>query len=255
MEKISPKTILIHSFSKGVGRSNLAANLAYLTAAKGQRVGIIDTDTLSPTLHGLFGLDEESLKYTFNDYLHGNCDIEQAAYNISLNLNIGVKGQLFLVPANVHLGKKRRELSRSDDTQLLNSGCKRLIDHLNLDALFIDTHPGVGEEALVSIIIADLLVVILRLNPGDYQGTGVALDVVRQLDVPQVVLIVNEAPTTFDFTKIQKEVEEAYKSEVVAVLPHVDELMALANADIFVKRYPNHPVTNMLSRAVAKLVA
>jgi MinD-like ATPase involved in chromosome partitioning or flagellar assembly len=39
------------------------------------------------------------------------------------------------------------------------------------------------------------------------------------------------------------------------VLPHSDEMMALASAGIFALRYPNHPVSAALKQLAAKLVA
>ena len=49
--------------------------------------------------------------------------------------------------------------------------------------------------------------------------------------------------------------EETYKCDVAAILPHADEMMALANKDIFALRFPNHPMTAMLEQAAIKLAA
>lgn len=250
-----PKTILIHSFREGVGRSNIAANMAFLLAAHGQRVAIVDTDTKSPTIDSLFGIKTDEFNHSFNDYLQGKCEIEQAAHDITTNLNTSLTGHLFLIPANIKVGEPVRVLNDTQDVNLLNSGCKRLIDILQLDALLIDTQPGVNKEALVSVTISDTLVIILRLDQRDYQGTSVTVDVVRQLSIPRVVLIVNEAPESFDFNQVKKEIEQAYNCEVVAIFPHVDEMMALANRGIFALRHPYHPLTTLLKEAVANLVA
>ena len=250
-----PKTILIHSFHHGVGRSNMTANLAYLLAAMGQRVGIIDTDTSSPTIHRLVGLKEEIITYSFNDFLGGKCNLEQAAYNVTSHLDKNLKGHLFLTPANTISEEPARELNDSQDVDSLNSGCQKLMEALKLDILLIDTQPGVSQKSLVSITIADTLVIILRLNQPDYQGTSVTVDVVRQLSIPRVVLIVNEAPKTFNFAEIKAKMERTYNCEVAAILPHVDEMMALANNDIFALRYPKHPMTATLNEAAANLIA
>jgi hypothetical protein len=49
-------------------------------------------------------------------------------------------------------------------------------------------------------------------------------------------------------------VEDAYKCDVAAVLPHSDELMALASTGIFALGYPDHPVTAALQQVAATLV-
>lgn len=48
--------------------------------------------------------------------------------------------------------------------------------------------------------------------------------------------------------------QQAYGCEVAAVLPHADEMMALASAGLFVVRYPDHPVTNALRQVASALV-
>ena len=58
--------------------------------------------------------------------------------------------------------------------------------------LMIDTHPGLNEETLLSIAISDALVIILRPDQQDYQGTSVTVEVARKLDVPRLVLIVKK---------------------------------------------------------------
>jgi len=50
-------------------------------------------------------------------------------------------------------------------------------------------------------------------------------------------------------------VEQTYGCEVAAVLPHSDDLMNLASEDIFVMRYPNHPVSALYRQVAAKLMA
>jgi MinD-like ATPase involved in chromosome partitioning or flagellar assembly len=98
-------------------------------------------------------------------------------------------------------------------------------------------------------------VIILRPDQQDYQGTGVTVEVARKLNVPRLLLMVNKVPEVFNFADVQKRVEETYNSEVAAVLPHSDEMMALASAGIFVLRYPDHKVTQALKQVAAKLMA
>ncbi len=61
-----------YSAGGGTGKSNTTANLAALLASEGKRVGVIDTDIQSPGIHVLFGLQEEDMTYSLNDYLWGN---------------------------------------------------------------------------------------------------------------------------------------------------------------------------------------
>jgi MinD-like ATPase involved in chromosome partitioning or flagellar assembly len=242
------RIISIHSFRGGTGKSNAAANVAVLLALGGLRVGVIDTDIQSPGIHLLFGLPQDSISYALNDYLWGKCDIHDVALNVSSHLGIEGQGKVYLIPASIKAGEIVRVLREGYDVGLLNDGFRELIDKLRLDVLMIDTHPGLNEETLLSIAISDVLLIIMRPDQQDYQGTGVTLDVARKLNVPRMMLIVNKVPQVFDLDEARRRIEQGYSCDVIAVLPHSDEMMLLASSSIFVLQYPNHPITTLFQQ-------
>src|SRR3990172_2083347 len=156
------KIISIHSFRGGTGKSNTTANVSALLAAGGRRVGVIDTDIQSPGIHVLFGMTEEDMQHSLNDFLWGKCDIEQAAHDVTPRLGADIRGKVFLIPSSIKAGEIARILREGYDVGLLNDGFHRLVEDLNLDVLMIDTHPGLNEETLLSIAISDALAIILR---------------------------------------------------------------------------------------------
>lgn len=258
------KIISVHSFRGGTGKSNTTANLAALMAAEGMRVGVIDTDIQSPGIHVLLGLSEEDMKYSLNDYLWGKCEIKDTAYDVTQNLGDSAvsgqviaipKGELHLIPSSIKVGEIARVLREGYDVGLLNDGFNSLVRELNLDVLMIDTHPGLNEETLLSIAISDALVIIMRPDQQDYQGTGVTVEVARKLDVPRLLLVVNKTPEAFNPDDVKKRVEETYNCQVAAVLPHSDELMTLASAGVFVLHYPDHPITQKLRQTMHLLLS
>ena len=251
---VTAKIISIHSFRRGTGKSNVVASVSGLLAAEGKRVGVIDTDVQSPSLHILFGLDEEEIHGSLNDYLWGKCSIEQTAHDVTACLDADMAGRLFFVPSETKIKDITRVLREGYDVGLLNDGFRKLIKSLRLDVLILDTHAGLNEETLLSIAISDALAVILRTDQQDYLGTGIMMEVARKLGVPRIFLIVNEVPSAFDVLEVKSEVERAYGCEVAAVLPHSDELMALASAGVFALRCPDHPVTVTLKQITASLM-
>jgi MinD-like ATPase involved in chromosome partitioning or flagellar assembly len=248
------RIISIHSLRGGTGKSNTTANLAALLAAEGRRVGVIDTDIQSPGIHVLFGLDEEQMRHSLNDYLWGKCAIQDTAHDVTAQMNGSITGKIFLIPSSIKAGEIARVLREGYDVSLLNDGFRELVRALSLDVLLIDTHPGLNEETLLSIAISDALVIIMRPDQQDYQGTGVTVEVARKLDVPRLLLVVNKVPTQFDLAAVKARVERTYNAEVAAVLPHSDELMTLASASIFALRYPEHPVTAAYQQLAARLL-
>lgn len=249
------KIISIHSFRGGTGKSNTTANVTAILASQGLRVGVVDTDIQSPGIHVLFGLEEDEMKHSLNDYLWGKCNVEEAAHDVTSHLGANVSGQVFLIPSSIKAGEIARVLREGYDVGLLNDGFHELVQALDLDVLMIDTHPGLNEETLLSIAISDALAIIMRPDQQDYQGTGVTVEVARKLNVPKLVIVVNKTPQMYDFNQVQAQVEKLYSAEVAAVMPHSDEMMALASAGIFATRFPDHTVTALYKQVAARLMA
>lgn len=255
-ENITLRQIIsIHSYRGGTGKSNTTANLAALLAGDGHRVGVVDTDIQSPGIHILFGLSETEIHHSLNDYLWGHCHIKETAHDVTPRIGASVPGRVFLIPSSMKAGDIARVLREGYDVGVLRDGLHELIDALELDVLMIDTHPGINEETLLSIAISDALVIVLRPDQQDYQGTSVTVEVARKLDVPRLLLIVNKVPAVFDTNDVRARVEQTYRCEVAAVLPHADEMMALASSDLFVLRYPQHPITAALRQVASTLTA
>ena len=248
------KIISMHSFRGGTGKSNTAANVAAILARDGRRVGVVDTDIQSPGIHVLFGLAGEEIGQTLNDYLWGKCSILQTAQDVTPSLGSDIEGRVFLIASSIRAGEITRVLREGYDAHLLTQGFRDLIDDLGLDVLIIDTHPGLGEETLLSIVISHTLAIILRPDQQDYEGTGVTVQVARQLKVPRMILIVNKAPSAFDSDQLITKVEQIYDAPVAAVLPHSDELMTLASGGIFSLRYPDHPIADLYRQVAARLM-
>jgi MinD-like ATPase involved in chromosome partitioning or flagellar assembly len=240
------KIISIHSFRGGTGKSNLAANLTALMAADGKRVGVIDTDIQSPGIHNLFDLSGEHISHTLNDFLWGTCSIDQVAADVTPRLATPVEGQIFLIPSSIKSGEIARILREGCDARLLTSALRKAISELKLDTLIIDTHPGLNEETMLSIAISHALLIIMRPDRQDYEGTGVTIEVASALNVPQMAMIINKVPPGFDTEDVRRHVGQTFNCEVAAVLPHSDEMMALASSGIFVQHYPDHPISQNL---------
>jgi MinD-like ATPase involved in chromosome partitioning or flagellar assembly len=249
------KIISIHSFRGGTGKSNTTANVAMLLAAEGRRVAVVDTDIQSPGIHVLFGLDQATLNHTLNDYLWGKCRIEEAAHDVTPSLGVDFEGRTFLVPSSIQPADIAQVMSEGYDVGLLNEGFRHLIEELELDALLLDTHPGLNEETLLSIAMSNALAIIMRPDSQDYEGTSVTVAVARKLGVPRMVLVVNKTPAIFDAAEVEARVEKTYDCEVAAVLPHSDELMVLSSEGIFALRHPDHPLTGLYRQIASRIMS
>jgi len=79
--------VSIHSFRGGKGESNLTTNLASSLVQRGKRIAMVATDIQSPGIHALFGLDQQNVGRTLNDYPCGRWSSEQVAHDATGILN------------------------------------------------------------------------------------------------------------------------------------------------------------------------
>jgi septum site-determining protein MinD len=253
------KIVSIHSFRGGTGKSNTTANLAAQVALAGKRVGVVDTDIQSPGIHVLFGLDENKMGKTMNDFLHGKATIREIGFPIGENTGT-VEGRsklagknLWLFPSSIRGREISQIIKEGVDFNKLNEGLQTTITEFDLDYLFIDTHPGLNEETLLSIATSDILIIILRPDNQDLQGTSVTIDIARSLDVPHLFLMVNKALPKYDPAEIKKEIEAQFQATVAGVLPLSFDMAENASSDLFSLRYPEHEWSKGL-REVAKAI-
>ena len=248
--------ISVHSFRGGTGKSNTTANVGAQLAAGGARVAIVDTDIQSPGVHVLFG-HEDPLEPALNDYLWGKTTIASAAHDVtdrvSRHMPVAEGGQLFLVPSSIKAGDIARVLREGYDVGTLNDGFRDLAKDLSLDYLLIDTHPGLNEETLLSITISDVLILILRPDRQDFQGTAVTVDVARRLDVPNLFLVLNKVPSGVDFDDLREQMNSAYGAETVAMLPLSEQVVQNASGDLFSITNPEHDWSGEIRKIAARV--
>jgi septum site-determining protein MinD len=246
--------VSIHSFRGGTGKSNTTANVAAILAQRGRRVGVIDADIQSPGIHVLFGLAGANIEASLNDFLFGDREIRDVALDVTDGVAEG-GGRIYLIPSSMKPGEITRVLREGYDPHRLTTGLRQLVDELSLDILLIDTHPGLHEETLLSLVLSNTVVIIKRPDEQDFEGTGIAVRVAQELEVPRVLLVVNKTPDTLDPVSVAERVRAAYGCDVAAVLPHSDELMRLASEGVFAVRFPTHPLADLYRQVVGRITA
>ena len=234
------KIISVHSYRGGTGKSNITANIAYTLAQRGNRVAVVDTDIQSPGIHIIFAVKQETLPFSLNDFLWRKCEIEDAAVPVT-DIGAGA-GKLYLVPSSTNTGDIARIINDGYNVDLLSEGFNRLCEKLNLDYLLIDTHPGLNEETLLSIAISDKLLVVMRPDQQDFEGSSITLRVASRLQVEQISVIINKMPSALDAFQFKNEIETTYGFPVEAIIPHSDELMILGSKKIMCQHNPQSEI-------------
>lgn len=234
------KIVSVYSYRGGTGKTNCIANLAAIVARCGYRVCIVDANLQSPGIHTLFSLEQRAIQRFLNNYLWMNCSIKDVVYDVTAILQEQGhdRSKLYLVPASAQLSDQARILREGYDIDLLHAGLHQLVTALQLDYLFIDTHPGLNEETLVAIDESDIALLILCPDQQDFQGIEAAVTIARSSTVPQLLAIVNKAPAWLDVDQLTLHLKAVYGLTVTEVLPYSDDLSRLASRGIFALNEP-----------------
>jgi MinD-like ATPase involved in chromosome partitioning or flagellar assembly len=121
--------------------------------------------------------------------------------------------------------------------------------------VLLDLDFGIDISTMSLMALSDALLVLMRHDKRDYQGTGIIVELARQLEVAEIFLLMNEVPPSFDNAEFEAKVAELYGCPVAGVLPYADEMAAQARNAIFALKYPEHPNTHIMQAALSRLLA
>ncbi len=245
--------VTIHSFRRSVGKSSLAANLAGLLALEGRRVGLVDTDFQGASAHLFFGVNEADIAHTFNDYMLKKCDILQTVRDLSSQIGATGSGGLFLVPASTQISDILQMLRVNMDLERYTTGLEKLEKTLDLDILLVDTPAGLNENTLMAIAVSNTLVLVLRPDQQDFQGTAVIVDVARKLNTPAIQVVLNDTSEVINNEEVVLQLEQTYQCGKVTILEHSEELLAMGSTQPFVLEYPHHLISTRIKQLASQL--
>lgn len=251
------KIVSIHSYRGGTGKSNITANLAWLSACEGRRVAVVDTDLQSPGVHMVLDMPRERITHTLSDYLFGRCEIDEAAYQLTPSLPPECRdngGALYLLPSSMKVESIVRIAAEGYDVGRLNDQFTQLVDELRLDMLLLDTHPGLNRETMLSTAISNVLLLVVRPDAQDFHGTAVLLEVARRLSVPRIHIVGNKVPASLDRDTVRQQIEDAFQRPVLGLLPLSEDFAVLGSRGVFAHKFPDHPVSRELRTVLRGLV-
>ena len=248
------RSIAIHSFKGGTGKSTISANLAATLALKGRKVGVMDMDLEGPGLHVIFGLDPYELPFTLNDVLTNGAQPEQATVNMNERLHLD-RGGIYFAPASVKVEEILKSLRSGFELDSFSNAIKKLTEKFGLDYLVVDTHPGLEDDTLLAMGVCNNLVIVSRLDQQDMFGTGVLAEVARTLEKP-VHLVLNMIPSAMsasEASKVLDKIGSNFKVQVLGWLPFSEEITNSLSKSVFILQNPRHPITKRFNELATKL--
>ncbi len=243
------KVVLTNSFRGGTGKSTIISNLATYLASLGKRIVVIDGDIISPGIHAIFGLGEDSFDKTLTDYLLGKADITDAVYDVSSNIGVN-SGSLLLVPSSIASSEIVTLIQQTGNSAKIEKGLGKLNKKYNPDFILVDTHPGLNDPFLVATSFSDIILNIVRPDNQDYQGAQVSAEISQKMNI-KMYLVLNKVLK--DKKRLVNDVQNAFGLPVAGALPFSQEVLSSESQFIFLERYPSHAFSNEIRHIAGKV--
>ena len=271
-ERSQGKTIALHSYKGGTGKTTLISNLAAYYAMSGLKVCLLDFDLYAPSLSMYFRkLPAIYLNNLLNGEIEskGKTDISKVLVDVSSEL--GLKGKLFIgfsSPGKDDIAEI--ELRHEQKWQLAAirrflSAKNQLFEEYGIDYLFLDTSPGIRYWSLNTLAVADTTFLVMKNSDMDIEGTRkMTTDFYDSLKRfgSKYYIILNKIPgaspiTEFNLEADEKEFEAILEKDigarVIGSMPCFCDIQFSKHEFLFAIKKPDHPFSKKLM-ALAEII-
>lgn len=248
------RSIAIHSYKGGTGKTTITANVAVALALKGRRVGVMDMDLEGPGLHVFFDVDPNQLRFTLNDVLAGVAPPEAACVRMSEKMHLN-GGEIYYAPASVKVSEIMRTLKEGFEVDMFEHAIRRLQEKYGLHYLLIDTHPGIQHDTLLALGVCDHQVMVSRVDQQDIFGTGVLVEISSTMDKP-VHLVLNMIPPQVreaEVLKFARVFGAHFTVQMAGWLPFSEGIIGSLSRAILTLKTPKDPMSRRF-RGLAEAV-
>lgn len=235
------RVIAISGGKGGVGKTNVAANLAIAFAARGQKVALLDADYALANVDILLGL---SPRFTIENVLEGNMSVGE--------IMVDGPGGIKVVPASSGVQK----LTKLSDRQLNNLYNALQVLEKHFDFLILDTAAGMSEEVISLLHAAGEVVMVTNPEPPAFVDSYALIKhLIRVEPTPRIRVLVNqvrgEREALLVYDRIAKTVEKFLKRKI-EYMGHIAEDESVKNAvrlrRPFVLHFPKSPASQCIGK-------
>ena len=284
------KCIAFHSYKGGTGKSTISANISVLLVKRGYNVLLLDMDVYAPTLQTYFSQEPN---YWINNFLFNTAEFENVIYdltrlirNFPTSQNPQQKlGKLFVSFSN----SSKEEITKLDGTLRQDASKLELLRKFimikeemsyqnDIDYIIIDTSPGIRYWSINSLAIADLILLSLKMDSIDIEGTKKMASEIysafTKLGTKSVLLFNRAAgyclpPNLIQETSYapeanyanvlteQSTITDRFKKdvdmEIIGNIPCYCDIQFDNKEFLTVLKHPYHPFTHLLNNLVDKI--
>lgn len=188
------RTIAITSGKGGVGKSNLALNLALALAQLGKRVALLDADIGLANIEVLLGVTP---RYNLRHVIYG-------CYSL---MDISIPGPLgtLIVPGGAGL----QEMADLDSYQREKLLREIATLESQADVLIIDTGAGIGRNVLAFVLAAEEVIIVLTPEPTSLADGYAMLKAIKQAKPwAKVGLVINRVSGFAEATRVAQRIQK-----------------------------------------------
>ncbi|MBD3191117.1 MAG: AAA family ATPase [Candidatus Heimdallarchaeota archaeon] len=207
MSNKSSKIIMIHSYKGGTGKTSIAINLArYFARKQEKKVLLIEQDTGGPSFSNIF---QTKPKKYWNDFYSKQKPLKDLIIPLDHFDTIFATAEEIKMP--------RGESPKTFYTrQLERLNYQKKWLKRNYDFVILDTRPGYTIELLNSIMIADLAILIARIDSDTVKKTiKMYNQVYSQFKSKSIILVQNQVPSPvpkYSNEQLDLDIENALKT-------------------------------------------
>lgn len=241
------RTIAVTSGKGGVGKTNIATNLAMILRKYKKRVLLIDLDLGLANIDILLGLHPE---YTLQDVIEGRKEVK----DVIVQGPDGIK----IVPSSSGI----EELTHLSDVQkeLLFKGFSRIDEEV--DVVIVDTGAGISSDVLSFVLASNEIVLVTTPEPTAITDAYAMIKALsRRRKNLNIKLVVNFSHCREEAELTVRKITSVTKRFLDVNVQYLGYLLQDPNVSIatrlqksFVKEYPNTTATSCLNNMVASFL-
>ena len=266
------KTIALHSYKGGTGKTTLIANIAAYYAMSGLKVCLMDFDLYAPSLSMYF---RKQPNICLNNLLRGETETkgktDVSKILVDLSSELELKGKLYLCFSSP--GKEdiaEIELRHEQKWQLAAmrrflSAKNQLFEEYGIDYLLLDTSPGIRYWSINTLAVSDMLLLVLKNSDMDIEGTKrMTKDIYDALTKfgSKYFMILNKVPGALPIDEqnwgagekaFESDLEKEIGTKVVGSIPCFCDIQFSKHEFLFAIKKPDHPFSKKLVALAEKI--
>jgi flagellar biosynthesis protein FlhG len=238
------RTLAVTSGKGGVGKSNIAVNVALELAALGQRVSLLDADLALANADVLLGLNPQ---YHLGHVLQGVRSLREVV--------IEVTEGLWLIPG----GSGVEELANLSRQQHMRLIADLQAFESEADCMIIDTAAGIAGNVTGVLRAADEIIIVTTPDPTSLVDSYAMIKVIhQQAPTKPIWVIVNNVIGVGDAERIFSQLQMAAtrfldrRLKHLGTIPRDSELIEAVREQVPVVHYAPHTPASRALRLIAK---